>query len=64
MNKVCFPVGLNIKDKISVNSICINKPFDIHIERRILNKVYCDETKSKSLKNIKKKRKRTKKNYS
>lgn len=63
MNKVCFPIGLNINDKISVNSICINKPFDIHIERRILNKVYCDEPKSKSLKNIKKKRKRTKKNY-
>lgn len=63
MNNVCFPVGLMVNDKISVYSLCIKKSFDYHIEKKILNKLYSNETKSSSLKNIKKKQKKTKKNY-
>lgn len=65
MNNVCFPIGLMIRDKICVPKLCIKKSFDYHMERKILNKLYGDETKSISFKNTKHKtQKKTKKRYS
>lgn len=62
MDKLCFPIGLNIKNDNIVNVLCIKNNFDYHMEKRILNKVYNNNKKSNSLKNKKIKTK-TKKNY-
>ena len=63
MNEVCFPIGLNIKQDITLNMLCIKKKFDYHLEKRILNKIYSTETKSNSLKNIKRPKSKTRKTY-
>lgn len=63
MNDVCFPIGLNIKQDITLNMLCIKKNFDYHLEKRILNKIYSTETKSNSLKNIKPRKSKTRKTY-
>ena len=64
MNEVCFPIGLNIKEGAVLNMLCIKKTFDYHLEKRMLNKIYCKETKNMSLKNKKKKKSnKTKKSY-
>lgn len=63
MNNTCFPIGLSINDRNIVNMLCIKNSFDYHIEKRVLNKIYCNEKKSLSLKNMKKKQKKTKKSY-
>jgi len=63
MNDVCFPIGLNIKQDITLNMLCIKKNFDYHLEKRILNKIYSTETKSNSLKHIKPRKSKTRKTY-
>jgi len=63
MNNICLPIGLNINEDNTINMLCITKSFDLHLERRILNKIYSNDIKSNSLKNLKPQRSKTKKNY-
>jgi len=45
------------------NLLCKKKTFDIHIEKRILNKIYGDKTRIMSLKCKQQKPRKTKKHY-
>ena len=64
MNDICLPIGLTIHEDKTMNMLCITKSFDFHLERRILNKIYSNEIKYNSLKNLKPQKKRkTRKNY-
>jgi hypothetical protein len=64
MNNICLPIGLTINENKTINMLCITKSFDLHLERRILNKIYSNEIKSNSLKNLKPhKSNKTRKNY-
>ena len=58
-----FPIGLNIKEINEENLLCKKKKFDIHIEKRILNKIYGDKPRIMTLKYKKQKPNKTKKNY-
>lgn len=63
MNAICLPIGLTIQDDKTMNMLCITKSFDLHLERRLLNKIYSTEIKSNSLKNLKPRKSKTRKNY-
>lgn len=63
MNAICLPIGLTIQEDTTMNMLCITKSFDLHLERRLLNKIYSTEIKSNSLKNLKPRKSKTRKNY-
>jgi len=58
-----FPIGLNITEINEENLLCKKKTSDIHIEKRILNKIYGDKTRIMSLKCKQQKPRKTKKHY-
>ena len=58
-----FPIGLNIKEINEENLLCKKKKFDIHIEKRILNKIYGDKTRIMTMKCKQQKPGKTKKHY-
>jgi hypothetical protein len=64
MNKVCFPIGLNMTHLKPTHFLCIKKGFSFEFEKQLLDKVYDHKRPKKmSLKTQPKKRTKTKKNY-